>query len=298
MIRLVLSLFLALAVLTLTLGQAANSKQYGPRIVVRKDGKVQVGPVKVDPVPPGPRIIERVIKGEPVDKAISNEVNSRVDEAKSQASAPIIQTEIEDAFFDRLRKIIGNDATDVVEVLNLPNQIARATPAALAEMLSAPKRADEVLKRLAGTPLLAALIQAKDYYKDKGKPIPNTVKILLVKSFSPETLNNARYVVDDFGGNIPAIINKIQETFGDVHAVAIDNIIVFSSQPKDEDIYFWAHELQHTVQYARMGMEKFAGEYTANYKSLEDDANDVAAEAEKKAAEILEFMRSLAALEK
>ncbi|MGX5842879.1 hypothetical protein ACWGTI_19350 [Mesorhizobium sp. ArgA1] len=275
------------------LANEASAKQWGPRIVVRSNGRVEVGPVKVDTVPPSARVIERVIKGEPVDKAIGDEVKSRVDDAKTLASAPQIQTEVENSFFDQLRDVIGNDAVDVIEVLHLPEQISRAAPAAIVELLSGPKNLDDTLKELAGQPLLTLLIQARDYYKDKAAPIPSNVKILLLKTFPPGVIKRARYVVDDFGGNVPAIINKFQETFNGQHAVTVDNIIVFSSMPADDNIFFWAHEMQHTVQYAKLGMAGFAGEYTTNYKGLEAEANRVGEEAEKNAEAIRAFMKDM-----
>jgi hypothetical protein len=271
------------------------AQQVGPVLRIERDGRVQVGPVKVDPVPPSARVIERVIKGEPVDKAMNSEIKSRVEDAKTLARAPQIQTEIENSFFEQLIVLgVSKDAVGIMQTLQLPEQITRTAPEVLLRILEKPE--DIKAKDLLGAPLLASLIQARDFYKDKAKPIPQAVRVLLSKSFSTETLLNARYAVDDFSGNVPAIINKIQETLGNEHAVTIDNIIIFSSTPKDSNVFFWAHEMQHTVQCSKMGMEKFAAEYTVNYKSLEDDANKVAEEAEKKSKEILAFISTLAAL--
>ncbi len=297
MIKQIVLLILTGISLTLSLSQQVEAFEL-IRIVVSKDGNVEVGPVKVDPVPPSIRVLERTAKGEKLDSAINNEVKERVEDAKTIANAPQIQSEIENQFFEQLRGVIGNDTVDTVEVLNLPQQIFRATPAALVQMIDSSGDLGEQLKAVAGDPLLAALIQAKEYYKNKGKPIPTTVKVLLLKSFTPETLNNARYVVDDFGGNLPAIINKLQETLNGEYAVTVDNTIIFSKTPKDENIFFWAHELQHTVQYSNLGIPKFASEYTTNYKTLEDEANKVATDAEENAGQILDFMKLFVKIEK
>lgn len=282
--------------LILGLAYQVAAKQFGPKFVVRSGGKVEVGSVKIDPVPPPVRVIERIAKGEKPIDALKNEGESRMNDTKTLANLPQIPSQIENSLMDQFRQIIGPDIVDVIEVLNLPNQIMRTLPAATVQLLEGPRNIKEVAKTTLGVPVLTALIQAKDYYKDKAKPIPQSVKLLLATSFTPEILNNARYVVDDFGGNVPAIINKLQETLGEEHAVTIDNIIVFSAPPKDNNIYFWAHELQHTVQYAKKGMAKFAGEYTTNYKALEKEANDVAANALTKAEEIVKLLEIMAAL--
>jgi len=111
-------------------------------------------------------------------------------------------------------------------------------------------------------------------------------------------LRSARYVVDDFGGNVAAIINKLQEVIGNEHAITLDNIIVFSREPKHENVFFWGHELGHVEQYRRLGIEGFAGRYTVAWRELENEADERGRAAEKNSEDVLKILNALAELQK
>jgi hypothetical protein len=59
-------------------------------------------------------------------------------------------------------------------------------------------------------------------------------------------------------------------------AVVTDDIIVFSRVPgaSSSDLWWWAHEVTHTVQYQRLGgIGAFANAYTKNGPALEKEAD-------------------------
>ena len=70
----------------------------------------------------------------------------------------------------------------------------------------------------------------------------------------------------------------------DAAAVALEEVIVFRNA---SDVYnnpvLWVHELKHFEQYDRMGLDRFASEYTVNRWVYENEATD----AENRAAQML-----------
>jgi len=139
------------------------------------------------------------------------------------------------------------------------------------------------LTHLGEVGLANALRQAHDYYAASAKPLPEAVRSRLAASFPKEVLDRVRVVETGEEGTLPAIINFVQTRFGDAvggtSAVTIDDIVAFSQIPEPSELEFWAHEVEHTVQYRRLGgIDGFAAEYARNYQGLEDEANAVAAE--------------------
>jgi hypothetical protein len=137
------------------------------------------------------------------------------------------------------------------------------------------------LTHLGEVGLANALRQAHAYYAGSAKPLPETVRSRLAAGFPAEVLDRVRVVETGEEGTLPAIINFVQTRFGDAvggtSAVTIDDIVAFSQIPEPDEIEYWAHEVEHTVQYRRLGgIDGFAAEYTRNYQGLEDEANAVA----------------------
>lgn len=282
------------SVLTFTLSSISQAQ-----IFIKIDRKgVQVGETKIDPVPPTVRVLEKVLEGKPLDKAVEQTVKDKIDEVKSSANLPLIQNDIENKLLGDVRGILGDDIANGIATLNLPNQIQRVLPSAVVGYAERLVKGEAKVQDPAAIPLAAALKQAKSYYSDRAAPIPKAVKLLLVQTFPADVLNNARYVVDSFGSTVPASINALHETLGETHAVTVDNIIVFSKTPNDADIWFWAHEMQHTVQYKRMGIDAFASSYIANYRELESEANTIASDAEKNAQKIIQVLNAIAGISK
>jgi outer membrane protein assembly factor BamB len=55
-------------------------------------------------------------------------------------------------------------------------------------------------------------------------------------------------------------------------AMSGGNLIRLEPDGSKQAMHWWAHELQHIVQYNKLGVDGFASEYIKNYKSLETEA--------------------------
>jgi hypothetical protein len=131
--------------------------------------------------------------------------------------------------------------------------------------------------------------QAVALYQDRAKPIPPDIRFYLTGVFSKEILHRAQFVIDDNVGS-HSIINNFHEACGDNHAVTADNIIVFAKSPSSKDLWFWAHEMQHTVQYKNLGIDGFAAKYTTDSGAMESEANQKADQAVDNANEMIKLV--------
>jgi hypothetical protein len=237
-------------------------------------------------VPPAAQVLKKMI----IDKKdVATAANETIDDHRNAVNeAAGVASQFDGAKISAVQNLFGNDAAVVQSIGMIPDQIARSSAVAAvnvaADIIAKGKPVDTVV----GVPLATALRQAKDYYDGKAKPLPTDIKILLSLTFPPDILDNARYVDSGFEPTLPAVINAIMtemvETSVDSnHAVTVDNIIVFDHVPPATEVFFWAHEMQHTVQYKAKGIEGFAAAYTKNYKELEDEADKVGHEAAKHA---------------
>ncbi len=152
------------------------------------------------------------------------------------------------------------------------------------------KSPEEIAKAIATAPIqiiLSAYIQAAyDTFKPVANEIPKSIKKLLRGYYDDNILNNAKYIVSTFGFTLPEAINGLQVFMGNhAHAVTVGSVIVFSVEPdnSDEAIFWWAHEIQHVVQYNRLGIDGFSEKYVNDYKTIE-------AEADAKANEVIKSL--------
>ena len=133
------------------------------------------------------------------------------------------------------------------------------------------------LSYAASAPLAAALSDAHARLQGIARPLPDDVKARLAVVHSAETLARARYVVGDVPLTLASLIDRVNTIGGaDSFAVTVDNIIVFSRLPGTSpgDLHWWAHEVQHTVQYRTLGgIDAFANAYMKNGPALERDAD-------------------------
>ena len=154
------------------------------------------------------------------------------------------------------------------------------------------------LVQLGAMGLARALRQAHETYAGRGNPLPDAVKVILSITFSREVLDSVRVVDTDAEGSLPAIINEVQTNFGEAvggqSAVTIDDIIAFSEIPDLSSVDFWAHEIQHVMQYRQLGgIDAFAAAYTKDYRQLEGDANAVGKKAVIDAQNVLMVIHAL-----
>lgn len=239
-----------------------------------------------------------IIEGKSLDTSLDEALDDAKDLARGVSRIPALSNPMYDAIAETGGNLLGPDVERGIGVLYLPKKIQNVLPEALTEAVIAgtehPKKADDVV----GIPLAAAIRQAHDHYKDVAQPLPETTrKLLKLGGMDDAHLAKVRYVVDDGAGSIAGLINLLQTQLGSAtdtnHAVAIDNIIVFAKEPAHGlgDLFFWAHEVHHTKQYADMGIEGFADNYTKDAAKIENEADEVATRTVKA---VVDLLRSLA----
>ena len=236
----------------------------------------------------GPNAGGRVIKGENPVRVIKDVANDRIEILiKPNEVVAGADQKIENHVKSALPKKLGQ----TVEISRLPEKLSKQAPIVLS------RTAQDVLDtgkvgNVIGVPLAIGVRQAVALYQDRAKPIPADIRFYLTGLFSKEILERAQFVIDDNVGSY-GIINKFQEACADNHAVTADNIIVFAKPPSSKDIWFWAHEMQHTVQYKNLGIDGFAAKYTTDSSAMENEANQKGDQAVDNYNEMIRLMVTL-----
>jgi len=198
-----------------------------------------------------------------------------------------------------LRKSFGADAAAAVGAVKLPKVVTVETVDPPDDPLADLLGTQPELARIGGMALAQAMHQAHTYYANADGRLPPGVRVLLSLSFPSEVLDRVRVVDTDAEGSLPAIINEVQTRYGEAaaggqSAVTIDDVIAFSEIPDASAIDFWAHEVQHVVQFRKLGgIDGFAAQYARDYRKLEADANEVAAKALADAHDVLTVIQAL-----
>ena len=186
------------------------------------------------------------------------------------------------ARIDAAHEIVGNDAANIVALTQAPlmlvERLKHLPQAHMEYLISVFKDLDNV-ENAPGILLSTDFFFVNNWFEEEGKPIPKSMRKYLACHFSAETLDRARYVVNDDPTTLNGTINWLQTVLGSArngnHAVVSDNLIVFAKMPKvnASNISFWAHEVAHTVQFAKWGQAGFAKRYMVNYKAIERAAD-------------------------
>lgn len=172
-------------------------------------------------------------------------------------------------------RIGGNAGKTVVTITTGPSRLSvdfAATVAILSPDILQGKQPLE-LQTLVAVPLAAAIRSAENQFKDSARPLPESVKTRLAGNFPQPFLNSAKWVIGSISITLPDLINQKEKIFEgrDQYAVTVGGITVFSVDPGD-DFHWWAHELQHQVQYQQWGIDRFAFEYVRSCHAVESDA--------------------------
>jgi hypothetical protein len=127
-----------------------------------------------------------------------------------------------------------------------------------------------------GSPLATGLRGAHGRLSGSAQPIPPAVRQWLAPYFDAATLDRVRWSTD-IGAAQNFTLHQVVLGNGWANAITIDNIVVFDAAWRVNDTSYdglklWVHEIEHTQQYARMGIEGFAGRYTSNHWTLENGA--------------------------
>jgi hypothetical protein len=197
-----------------------------------------------------------------------------------------------------LRTTFGARAAKAVGDLRVESIAVPGARAEDSDVLGDLLRSEPELADFGSISLGFALTQTRQYYAGRGNPLPDALKVLFSITFPREALDAIRVVDTGDEPTLPAIINEVQTRFGEAvggrSAVTVDGIIAFSEIPENSAVAFWAHEIQHVMQYRKLGgIEAFAAEYTRNHRQLESEANAVARQAILDAQDILRVIRAL-----
>lgn len=122
-------------------------------------------------------------------------------------------------------------------------------------------------------PVLAQAIRHAETQASRAgaRPIPEDMAKILAPYFDAKLLNTVRWTIGT--GRID-LGTFLTEQYMDEGAVALNRQVVFSSERLTENVWIWAHELAHVEQYQRMGINRFAAAYIADWQAIERQATD------------------------
>jgi hypothetical protein len=143
-------------------------------------------------------------------------------------------------------------------------------PAAIPEMIrNLPKDIGQAMLNPAAPVLATAIRFSRGQALNRGvQPIPPNIRQQLAPYFPPQILDKVRWTTAD-GVSIDGMLKN---WFNQEGAVTLDEVVVFSSLALTGDVELWAHELTHVLQYAQLGVETFAFQYSYDFNGMESQA--------------------------
>lgn len=167
------------------------------------------------------------------------------------------------------------------ELLRPPPKVARALAVLGEETVRSSRRLATEAQRGSGQlvrrsapvtgPVLAQAIRHAEAQASRAdaRPIPNAMTQVLAPYFEPELLRSVRWTT---GTGRVDLGTFLTEQYMDEGAVALNRQVVFSSERLTRNVWIWAHELAHVEQYRRMGINRFAARYIADWQAIEREA--------------------------
>jgi len=124
----------------------------------------------------------------------------------------------------------------------------------------------------AGAPALEQwIIQSRNTAINGTAPIPPMIRQMLTGYASEDSMNKARFKVEDNGF---LNLSRVIEQAGQASAVTLIDVIVFRDTASANNPAIWAHELTHVDQYSRWGAHDFAISYIRDHGTVEQPAYD------------------------
>lgn len=206
------------------------------------------------------------------DKVATVKAAGGVTEESAKAVATVHQ-EAANKLTDAAKTVAGKPGEVIADVLTVSHRLqneASATAVGTAGRIAQGKNVGEIVS----APLAAAIRSAREQHKLNARPIPDQIKARLVKFIPTQVLEKAKYVIGNPHLSLPSGINLVQTFTGGKHAVTVDDIIVFSEEPGNS-LWWWGHEVQHVVQYDRLGVDEFARKYIFDHGDIEKEADEV-----------------------
>ncbi|MAG79742.1 MAG: hypothetical protein CMN89_12270 [Sutterellaceae bacterium] len=144
---------------------------------------------------------------------------------------------------------------------------------AIPEMIqNLPKDVGQALLNPAAPIVATAIRFSRGQALNRGvQPIPTNIRQALSPYFPSQILDKARWTTAGGLGIDGALKNWLNQE----GAITLDEVIAFTDvQQANNNVELWAHELTHVLQYAQMGVETFAFQYTYDWNGLESQARD------------------------
>lgn len=229
-------------------------------------------------------VLIQVAQGHPIDEAVSDVTQNIIDKEKADARALGHAYGALAAAENRLtinvaRAVGGDQAAEITEFLiagkSIQDQIVAAAPQILFKN-GASVTPEELAESPLSTMVAGGINQAINTLQGKASPIPNGIKRLLKDFYPQEVIDGATFWIGRIAITFPEIINEYQNFMGNHDfAVTVGNIIVFSTLPSSDDtgLRWWAHEMQHVLQYHERGVYQFAIDYVRDYAGIEAEAD-------------------------
>ena len=134
-----------------------------------------------------------------------------------------------------------------------------------------PKDVGQAMLNPAAPALATAIRFSRGQALNRGaQPLPQNMRQELAPYFPSQLLDKVRWTTAN-GISIDGALKNLLNQEG---AVTLDDVIVFSSADLTSNLELWAHELTHVLQYAQLGVETFAFQYTFNFNGMEAQARD------------------------
>ena len=130
---------------------------------------------------------------------------------------------------------------------------------------------EELQGQIGGPVYEQAIVQSRNTAINGAMPIPPQIRQALTGYASADSMNRARYKIQDNGAlNLARL--TFQLNMGHPTAITLIDVIVFRGPTEANDPALWAHELVHVDQYASWGVRDFAISYARNSGSVEAPA--------------------------
>lgn len=122
------------------------------------------------------------------------------------------------------------------------------------------------------SPILASAIRfSRGQALNRGvNPIPPQIRQKLSPYFPAQILDKVRWTT----ANGISLDGALKNWFNQEGAITYDEVIVFAGTDLTTNTELWAHELTHVLQYAQLGIETFAFQYSFNWNQMESQAKD------------------------
>jgi hypothetical protein len=131
---------------------------------------------------------------------------------------------------------------------------------------------EQTAPHLAGPALAQAIrVSRREALTANPSPIPRDVDETLARYYDEALRREVRWTRAGHRLSLGTLIAGWLYTEG---AVTLQDVVVFSTDDvAHENVWLWAHELAHVEQYKRLGIDRFAAAYAANWQALEAEAN-------------------------